>query len=278
LIYKDSLGFLAPSKNVSKLPDILLTPPLIQTPSHRRYPGAMIYQPEYADQARDMCRLGATDEELAEHFAVCVRTIYRWRNSHEEFAKAVVIGKEHADARVERAFYSRAVGCTVERTKVFRHGDADPVYATYREHLPPDANAALHWLRVRQPRKWGTRQQDDGMPSPIEMIQKALARADAYQREKEAALSDPTPQPPPPPEATAPDPDPEPDPALDRRPNDDPAPAPSPCPTEDPRPASAAGPAPPPPPPAAPAPRPPLFEPFSRNGGGYGWRPPPEGG
>ena len=56
---------------------------------------------------------GATDEELADHFKVCVRTIYRWRNTHEEFAEAVVVGKEHADARVERALYSRAVGCSV---------------------------------------------------------------------------------------------------------------------------------------------------------------------
>jgi hypothetical protein len=67
-----------------------------------------------------MCRLGATDEELAEHFEVCVRTIYRWRNAHEAFADAVIAGKEHADARVERALYSRAVGCTVDRTKVFK--------------------------------------------------------------------------------------------------------------------------------------------------------------
>ena len=39
----------------------------------------MIYKPEFVEQARSMCRLGATDEELAEHFEVCVRTIYRWR-------------------------------------------------------------------------------------------------------------------------------------------------------------------------------------------------------
>ncbi|MEO9132316.1 MAG: hypothetical protein ABI240_14045 [Sphingomonas sp.] len=42
----------------------------------------MIYKPEFVDQARNMCRLGATDEELAEHLEVCVRTIYRWRNTH----------------------------------------------------------------------------------------------------------------------------------------------------------------------------------------------------
>jgi len=137
----------------------------------------MVYEPEFADQARHLCRLGATDEELAEHFGVCVRTIYRWRNAHEEFARAVVAGKDHADARVERALYSRAVGCSVERTRVFKHaGDPDPVYATYTHHLPPDPNAALQWLRVRQPRKWRIVEEDKGDFTAARMIEKALAR------------------------------------------------------------------------------------------------------
>jgi hypothetical protein len=142
----------------------------------------MFYQPEYAEQARNLCRLGATDEELAEHFEVCVRTIYRWRNAHEEFAEAVIAGKEHADARVERALYSRAVGCRVERVKVFRHaGDPDPVYARYQVDLAPDVNAALQWLRARQPRKWRmAAKEDPSKPNPAEMIERALARMADY--------------------------------------------------------------------------------------------------
>ena len=138
----------------------------------------MYYQPEYAEQAAELCRRGATDEELAEHFEVCVRTIYRWRNSHEDFAKAVVCGKEHADARVERALYSRAVGCSVDRVKIFKHAaETDPVYAPYKLQLAPDANAALQWLRIRQPRTWRIREEEKSSPGAIEMIEKALARA-----------------------------------------------------------------------------------------------------
>lgn len=137
----------------------------------------MTYEPEFADQARHLCRLGATDDELAEHFGVCVRTIYRWRNTHEEFAKAVVIGKEHADERVERALYARATGCAVERTKVFKHaGETDPVYATYTLHLPPDPNAALQWLRVRKPQKWRIIEEERSDPGVVARINKALAR------------------------------------------------------------------------------------------------------
>jgi hypothetical protein len=187
----------------------------------------MIYKPEFVEQARNMCRLGATDEELAEHFEVCVRTIYRWRNTHEEFAEAVVVGKEHADARVERALYSRAVGCSVERTKVFKHaGDEKPVCVTYQHHYPPDPNAALQWLRVRQRKKWipGEEKEVDG--SWLERFQKGLARVAEYEASKsmpprQAA----TPQPPPeqePPAELAPGTAPPPDPVLPPRPGPEP--------------------------------------------------------
>ena len=195
----------------------------------------MIYKPEFVDQARSMCRLGATDEELAEHFEVCVRTIYRWRNTHEAFAEAVVVGKEHADARVERALYSRAVGCSVERTKIFKHaGDPKPVYATYRHHLPPDPVAALAWLRVRQPKKWQVREEDTRDPTPIEMIEKALARAAAHrspvapshQTQQEAAATEPPPhrEPPQPEPPHPPDPTPEQPPTPDPKPEEPPPP------------------------------------------------------
>jgi hypothetical protein len=150
---------------------------LIQTVLHSRYSASMFYQPDYAEQAAELCRLGATDEELAEHFEVCVRTIYRWRNAHEDFARAVITGKEHADTRVERSLYSRAVGCSVDRVKIFKHaGDPDPVYAHYKHQLAPDPNAALQWLRVRQPRKWRIREEERSDPTAVEMIEKALAR------------------------------------------------------------------------------------------------------
>ncbi|MEO7424958.1 MAG: helix-turn-helix domain-containing protein, partial [Fibrobacteria bacterium] len=37
------------------------------------------YRPEYAEQARKLCRNGATDREIADILGVCVRTFYRWR-------------------------------------------------------------------------------------------------------------------------------------------------------------------------------------------------------
>ena len=148
----------------------------------------MTYQSAFAEQAAELCRLGATDRELAEHFEIEISTFYRWRNKHPDFAEAVIAGKEHADNRVGRGLYRRAVGCEVEAVKIFKHaGDAEPVRAVYRHEFPPDTNAALQWLRVRQPKKWIVREVKDENPTPSQLIERALARI----AEREAAKPDP---------------------------------------------------------------------------------------
>jgi len=145
----------------------------------------MTYQTANAEQAAELCRLGATDQELAEFFMVTVRTIYRWRTQHRDFAEAVIGGKAHADKRVVRSLYSRAVGCSFEAVRIFKHaGDDDPVYAAYRHALPPNAGAALQWLRFRQPGKWLIREVKDEQPNAVEMIERALARIAAQELPK----------------------------------------------------------------------------------------------
>lgn len=111
------------------------------------------YRDEFAEQAAQLCELGATDFELAKFFGVHTVTIYRWRNAHPEFCKAVIAGKEAADARVERSLYNRAVGYSFESEKVFQF-QGDIVRAETVEHVPPEPGAALNWLKNRQPDKW----------------------------------------------------------------------------------------------------------------------------
>ncbi len=97
--------------------------------------------------------LGATDFELADFFGVDTRTIYRWKNTYDEFCQAVICGKEKADERVERAFFNRAVGYSFESEKVFMHQGAI-VRADTVEHVPPDPSAAMNWLKNRKPDVW----------------------------------------------------------------------------------------------------------------------------
>lgn len=113
------------------------------------------YKAEYAEQARKVCELGATDQEIADFFGVDVRTIYRWKHDHDEFCQALKAGKSVADERVERSLYQKAIGYEQEEVKIFMPGGADkPVYAPYRAKIAPDTTAAIFWLKNRRAQEW----------------------------------------------------------------------------------------------------------------------------
>lgn len=116
------------------------------------------FKPEFVEQARQLCELGATDIELADFFKVNVLTIYRWRNTNEAFCKAVIAGKAAADDRVERSLYQRAVGYTFESEKVFQY-QGEIVRAKTREHVPPEPGAAFNWLKNRRGEVWRDKQE-----------------------------------------------------------------------------------------------------------------------
>jgi hypothetical protein len=66
---------------------------------------------------------------------------------------------EVADDRVVRSLYRRSVGYTYEAVKIFMPAGAkQPVYAPYREHVPPDTAAASLWLRNRRKDEWRDKQ------------------------------------------------------------------------------------------------------------------------
>lgn len=118
------------------------------------------YKPEYAEQARKLCTLGATDIEIADFFDVDVRTIYRWKHKHDDFCQACIVGKDALDDRVERSLYQRAVGYSFDSEKVFNYQGAI-VRADTREHVPPDPGAAMHWLKNRRGDQWREKSEVD---------------------------------------------------------------------------------------------------------------------
>lgn len=113
------------------------------------------YLPEYAEQARKLCLLGATDQEIADFFEVDVRTVYRWKAEHDEFCQSLKAGKEVADERVERSLYQKAIGYEQDEVKIFMPaGSEGPVYAPYRAKIAPDTTAAIFWLKNRRSGEW----------------------------------------------------------------------------------------------------------------------------
>lgn len=115
------------------------------------------YDPKYCEMAHALATQGATDVEIADALDVHVATYYRWRAEHVELREATVAGKEAADDRVEASLYHRAVGYSHEAVKIFPGGDR-PTIVPYREHYPPDTQAASLWLRNRRPEKWRDKQ------------------------------------------------------------------------------------------------------------------------
>lgn len=118
------------------------------------------YDPTFCDQARKLCKLGATDIEVADFFGVNVATLYRWKNDHPSFCEALKEGKTEADARVVDSLYHRAVGYSYDSEKVFQFQGAI-IRAPVREHVPPDTTACIFWLKNRQAADWRDKQEHE---------------------------------------------------------------------------------------------------------------------
>ena len=129
------------------------------------------YRPEYARQAGKLVEMGAPDYELAEFFGVSRRTIYAWKNRHEDFLHATnARAREAANARVERSVFERCVGYTFESEKVFCH-QGEVIRAKTTEHIPPDGALGLKWLALREPDRWRpTRDEEGEAPEPVTAI------------------------------------------------------------------------------------------------------------
>ncbi len=129
------------------------------------------YKPEYCVQVEKLCKLGATDKEIADFFEVTEQTINNWKSEHDEFFESIKKGKTLADANVADRLYQRAMGYTHDAVKIFPSGgeveDSEgnkvkgPLIVPYQEHYPPDTVAAIFWLKNRQKDKWRDKQEID---------------------------------------------------------------------------------------------------------------------
>lgn len=111
------------------------------------------FKEEYIPQAEKLCRLGATDVEIADFFEVEVRTLYRWKGENEAFCQALKAGKVEADDRVERSLFSRANGYEHDEVDI-RVVGGEIVQTPIRKYYPPDTTAAIFWLKNRRPAEW----------------------------------------------------------------------------------------------------------------------------
>lgn len=127
------------------------------------------YRKEYNEQAYELCLLGLTDKQLAEHFEVNVDTIHEWKKAHPEFSDSLNRGKLLADGKVAAALYKRAIGFSYEELTFEKIDNKVTLEATttgeiktndaYKKKIVtkmvvPDAGAAALWLKNRQRELW----------------------------------------------------------------------------------------------------------------------------
>jgi len=111
------------------------------------------YRSEYARIAKTICELGGTDVEVARALGVSMSTMWGWQSRHEEFFRAMIIGKDLPDERVIRSLYQRAVGYSYPDVEFKTHQGSVHVIPVMK-HLPPDVGACQAWLRSRRKQDW----------------------------------------------------------------------------------------------------------------------------
>ena len=74
-------------------------------------------------------------------------------------------------------------------------GAKKPVYAPYREHVPPDVTAAIFWLKNRDPARWRDAWQMEHVLGKYIISDRPMTEEE-WIRERGAMVIDATPEPP----------------------------------------------------------------------------------
>lgn len=143
------------------------------------------YKKDYAEQARKLCLLGATDKKLAEFFEVTESTINKWKVDHKEFSESIKKGKEIADAEVASSLYHRALGYEHPEDDI-RAVNGEIVITPTMKRYAPDTTAAIFWLKNRKKAEWRDKQdhevtgKDGGPIETKDLSENDLARRVAF--------------------------------------------------------------------------------------------------
>lgn len=128
-----------------------------------------LYKEEYAEQARKLCLLGATDKDMADFFEVEESTINNWKNAHPEFLESIRVGKKKADMEIAASLFDGAMDRRViEQVPIkVRKSTGKGQYeetvevVDVEKFVPGDFRNQRFWLINRQPDQWRDKQEID---------------------------------------------------------------------------------------------------------------------
>lgn len=119
-------------------------------------------------QAEKLCKLGATDKELADFFEVSEQTLNTWKKDHQAFLESLKRGKSMADAEVGERLFQRACGFAHPDVHISNYQGEITQTSITKQHAP-DTTACIFWLKNRRPDLWRDRMEHTGRDGgPIE--------------------------------------------------------------------------------------------------------------
>jgi hypothetical protein len=125
------------------------------------------YDPDYhPEHAYKLALLSHTGEEIAAFFEIDVVTFYRWQVRHDEFRKAVMLGKVPADADVVLSCcrFTSAPAATISRPRRFSATRARSSGLDHHAH--PARSGCCAELAQEPPARQVTRQEAVGGRGP----------------------------------------------------------------------------------------------------------------
>jgi len=131
------------------------------------------YNPAYCEQVTKLCKLGATDKEIAEFFVIAESTLNLWKIEHREFSEAITRGKQVADMEVAASLYKIAKGFHYKETATGTN-DMGSFMTENKRYATPDFRAIRFWLMNRQKDKWRDKVEQD-ITSKGESINKPMS-------------------------------------------------------------------------------------------------------
>lgn len=127
------------------------------------------YKPEYAEQAKDICRWGGFSQaKLAKVFGVDKKSITNWRKEFEDFDDAIRAGMDRFNMDLaEKSLLKLVKGFRIkekkyEQGKVLGDDGKETVEMVLVEErtkqIPPNVRAIETFLRSRDPERWPSKQ------------------------------------------------------------------------------------------------------------------------
>ena len=132
----------------------------------------------YNEQVEKLCKLGATDKQLADFFDVSEATIHNWKKDHPEFLESIKRGKEIADAMVAESLYHRAIGYSHPEDKIFCNSKGEETIVPTTKRYAPDATAGIFWLKNRRPDVWRDKREVDIGENAVDALKTISSKLD----------------------------------------------------------------------------------------------------